>query len=130
MGVSTDGILVFGIECGEDEETPEFMSGFDDFDEYLDSLSGLPQWGEPGHNFAANAEFRKTVPADMVLHCSYDYPMYILAVRGTQVTARRGYPQEIESLGVDPAKLAAFKVWAEERGITGEPKWLLCSMWG
>lgn len=128
MGQSTDGILVFGIECGEDEY-PEFMEGFDDFDGYLDSLSGMPQWGEPGHDFSASRAFREAVPADMVTHCSLDYPMYILAVRGTEISASRGYVKEIETLDVDQARLAAFKTWCAERGITDEPKWLLCSLW-
>lgn len=129
MGTSTDAILVFGIECGE-EEPPEFMREFDDFDSYLESISGLPLWGEEGHSFDAHKAFRETVPADMTLHCSYDFTMYILAVRGTETCASRGYPMEITSLEVPTDKVEAFKAWATERGIVGEPKWLLCSMWG
>jgi hypothetical protein len=130
MGVSTDAMLVFGIACGDEEEVPGFMLGFDDFDEYLNSISGLPEYGCDGHDFDAQRKFRDSVPADMTLHCSYDYLMYILAVRGTEICACRGNPKEITSLDVPAEKVEAFKAWASERGIVGEPKWLLCSMWG
>lgn len=137
MGVSTDGILVFGIAYDEGE-LPEFLSAWadergeedPDFDEYLDSISGLPQYGEEGHDFTKSREWREAQPVEMVHHCSYDYPMYILAVRGTKTTAWRGHPQVITSLDVSGAKIAAFAAWCAERGVKGEPRWILCSMWG
>lgn len=129
MGTSTDAILVYGIECGE-EEPPEFMDGYDDFDDYLNSLSGLPKYGEPGHDFAAQRAYRDAFPVSMTLHCSYDYPMYILAVRGSETCASRGNAKQITSLVVSEEKVAAFKEFCEKNGVEGEPKWLLCSMWG
>lgn len=132
MGVSTDAILVFGIPVGEEDEHPEFMGNFDDFDDYLDSLSGLPQYGEPGYSSKARQEFHDKCPADLVWHCSYEYPMYILAVRGTEIRAYRGDEVEItpEKLVVPETKLAEFRAWIAERGIQDEPRWYLCSMWG
>lgn len=132
MGVSTDGILVFGFEVGEEDERPDFLEGVEDFDEYVDRESGLPEWGEHGHSFEDQRAFRDKYPVDLITHCSYDYPMHILAVRGTKRRASRGYPLEIDptDLNVPSEKLEAFKNWAAERGIQGEPKWLLCSLWG
>lgn len=131
MGQSTNGILVFGFEVGDEEEAPDYMKGFEGFEDYLDSLSGLPAYGEPGHSFDDQQVFRAKCPADLVTHCSLDYPMYILAVRGTKTSARRGYPAEIspDELNVPIEKINALKAWAAERGIEGEPKWLLCSLW-
>lgn len=133
MGVSTDGILVFGIQLPE-EETPEFLEGFEnDFDDFIDSLNGLPQWGEEGHDWNKTHAFRDNFPVDLVQHCSYDYPMYILAVRGTEIMASRGYPKEIDplTLKVDPEKIEFLRKFCEEYGIEWEePKWYLCSMWG
>ena len=129
MGTSTDAILVYGIECGEDC-VPEFMEGFDDFDDYLDDLSGLPKWGEAGHDFVKQKAFRESFPVSMTMHCSYEYPMYIVAVRGTETIASRGYANEITSIAVDEEKISAFKEFCEKNGIEGQPKWLLCSMWG
>ncbi len=132
MGISSDGMLVFGIEWEDDDTMPEFMGEFDDFDEYLDSLNDLPDYGEPGHSFSDQQEARDKIPVDMVRHCSYDYPMFIFAVRGYEFSASRGYPMEItaDKLKVDPEKLKAFKLWLAERGIQGEPSWFLCSIMG
>ena len=128
MGVSSDGIVVFGIDLGE--EPPEFLDG--DFDDYLDSISGLPQYGEPGHSWDAINAHRKACPADVTIYCSYDYPMYILAVRDTEVRVSRGYVIDVSDLPApDEARLAAFKAWCVERGVENpEPKWLLCSLYG
>lgn len=129
MGISSDGILVFGIDLGE--EQPEFMGECDGFDDYMDSQNGLPQWGEVGHDWDATHAFRNSYPASMTLHCSYDYPMHILAVPGTETTAYRGSPKEIEFLSVSDEKVDAFKAWCVEHGIEDpEPKWLLASMYG
>lgn len=133
MGTSTDAILVFGMPIGYEEETPEFLEEFDgDFDEFLNSKSGLPSWGEPGHDFNNQREFRESFPVDVTMHCSYDYTMYILAVRGTETRASRGYPKTINELPViSEDKISALKAFCEEIGLEySEPKWLLCSMWG
>lgn len=132
MGTSTDAILVFGFEIGGEDEPPEFLDEFDgDFESFLDSLSGLPEYGEEGHSFDAQFEYRKNCPASMTLHCSYDYPMYILAVNGTETRSSRGTPREIGSMDVSDSDVSAFKAWCESNDIEyKEPKWLLCSMWG
>lgn len=124
MGQSTDGILVYGIQL-DDEDLPEFMGVFDDFDEYVDDLNGLT-----GAGYASRSAAREKCPADLTSHCSYEYTMYILGVRGTETTARRGYPKEISTFDVPTDKVHAFMAWCAERGVQGEPKWLLCSMWG
>ena len=130
MGTSSNGTLVFGIDMGE--EWPEFLEDYEgNFDDYLEGVSGLPKWGEPGHEFQAQWAYRDSCPADIVLYCSYECPMYILAVRGTETTVHRGYVEEINSLAVDEDRLIAFKAWCVERGIENpEPKWLLASMYG
>lgn len=89
-------------------------------------------WREIASMANKDREFRETCPADMVMHCSYDYPMYILAVRGTETTASRGYPETLDDAlpTVPSEKIDAFKAWCAERGIDGDPKWILCSMWG
>jgi len=43
MSVSTDCILVYGVELGD--EKPAFLENFGDFDDYLNKLSGLPCFG-------------------------------------------------------------------------------------
>lgn len=125
MGVSTDGILVFGIDLGE--ELPEFLEEFEDtWWDFTDSISGET-------DYKKRSAFRDKFPVDLVRYCSYEYPMYILAVNGTETTVSRGYVEEIDpqQLTVEAEKIAALKNFCEEYGIEySEPKWLLCSMWG
>lgn len=132
MGTSTNAILVYGFEVGDEDETPEFLEEFEgDFDEFLNDLSGLPKYGEKGHSFSDQSAYRDKCPADLTIHCSYDYPMYILAVRGTEIIARRGYSKTIPNLDVSETDIAAFKAWCEVNNIEyQEPRWLLVSMWG
>jgi hypothetical protein len=71
-------------------------------------------------------------PVDIVSHCSGEYPMYIVAIRGTERTANRGSPEVIDpaSLAVPAEKIEAAKAWCEAHRIEWqEPHWLLCSMW-
>ena len=131
MGISSDGILVFGIELGLEDEPPAFLydeSGTEyDFEDMIDAELGIADlpYGE-------RSEARKAYPVDLVWHCSYDYPMYILAVPGTEVKAWRGHAHEFTNgiPEVPQEKIDALKAWAKERGIEGEPCWILCSMYG
>ena len=126
MGVTSDGVLVFGFPIGEADEVPEFLGECDDMDDFI----GGP-WSNEGHD--ARAAKINACPADLTLYCSYDYPMHILSVRGTELAANRGDALEVtpEHLAVAPERIAAFKAWCETNGIEyQEPKWLLCSMYG
>jgi len=131
MGVSSDGILVFGIELGREDELPEFLYTEDgdeiEFDEMVDAELGISDL-----SYGERAEARKAYPVDLVWHCSYDYPMYILAVPGTEVSASRGYPHEFTDglPTVTQEQIDALKAWAAERDIEGEPCWILTSMYG
>jgi hypothetical protein len=139
MGISSDGILVFGIDLGE--ETPGFLykdedTEFDEFGEFLLHEAGEPRWDHEDYNVykARLQRVQEEVGVELVMHCSYDYPMYILAVPGTYRSANRGYAVPIakddilmnQLVGID--KLRAF---CNKYGIDWvEPQWLLCSMYG
>lgn len=127
MGVSTDGILVFGIDLGE--ELPEAFEEFDESDlwwDFTDSISGKKSYED-------RSKFREEFPVNLTSYCSSEYPMYILAVNGTETVVRRGSTEEIDpnDMKVSDEKIAALKAFCEEYGIEWkEPKWLLASMWG
>ena len=129
MGVSSDGMLYFGFPVGEEEEAPDWMEGFEDFDEFLCAKAGLPEdapWEQ-------SKPIIEGCPADLHLYCSYDYPMYILGVRGAEHRAHRGYVVELDAtkLAVPQEKIDALKAWCAGNGIEWqEPKWLLCSLYG
>jgi hypothetical protein len=129
MGVSTDAILCHGIDLNtEDDDVPSFLEDFDgDFDEFLDHINGL---SDAEHN--VRSEAHDACPAELVRYCSREYPMHILAIRGTASKARRGSVVEIESLEVDPEAIDKFKKFCQDNDIDyGDgPKWCLVSMWG
>jgi len=142
MGVSSDGILVFGIPLDfEDtmEEDLPFMSGFDDFGDMVAHEAGLPEWrggmsdDESRKHWEAKRSAESACPVNLVLHCSYEYPMWIIAVRGTEVSASRGMPELIdpELLNVSVDRIEAAKAWCESHDIQWrEPRWILCSLYG
>lgn len=131
MGQSTDGILVFGIPLEEGVELDFLEEHEGDFEYFVDAENGM-NWET--HDYKEREEARSKYPVDLKTHCSCDYPMYILAVPGTAVTAWRGHPQKIERL-LEPTQqqIDALTQFAEKHGLTdafeGEPGWYLCSMW-
>jgi len=126
MGVSTDAILVFGMQIEDESED----SG--KIDEILEEDDD--EGGTSGYDRLSKAE--KKTGAEIVLHCSAEHTMYIIGVRAMQ--ANRGYP-----VAVDPKKLvlsenqiksdlAAIEALCEFVGIPFKAKkckWWLCSNW-
>lgn len=143
MGVSTNAILAFGFDLGE--EWPEGLatpdndeeSGESNWIDFLNSISGLtepettnykdPAW--PAH-WAAQRAFEKAYPVTVEEHCSGESPMYFLALRGSVTSARRGYPTAIETPIVAAEQWQALKTFCDTYGIPWqEPKWHIFSMW-
>lgn len=126
MGTSTDAILVFGIELEEEHEPWGEEQDEDDWLE-KDGRDILGLQGEKQY------EIVNLHPVEIVQHCSYEYPMYVLAIRGTEKRAWRGEPLHItlEELKIPTGNVALLKAFCERHNIEWEePKWLLCSMWG
>lgn len=142
MGVSTDAILAFGFDLGE--ELPEaFSSDSSDasfeFDEWLQVRAGAVY--PEGHPGIDSVEYRTysdackaaldACPVDLITHCSYDSPMRFLAIRGTHKRANRGYPVAITTPEIPPDAVAAMKAFCDEHGIEWqEPQWHIFSLWG
>jgi hypothetical protein len=140
MGVSTDGILCFGIDLGEDiEDYAELARIFEEFDgdaeDYFASLAGVPEYGAPDFPGYKERDRRiAALPISLVRHCSGEYPMHILTIPGTEITARRGDPVCVYTaqLQVEPERVTAFLAWCAEHDIDVPeqgPQWILCSMW-
>jgi hypothetical protein len=126
MGVSTDAILVFGMEIeGESEDSEKIDAIMEEDDD---------EGGTSGYDRLSEAE--KKTGAEVIFHCSAECTMYIVGTRA--MTANRGYP-----VAVDPKKLALTKAQIEADlaaiealcGFIGIPfkpkkcKWWLCSNW-
>ena len=145
MGQSTDAILVCGVDFGDDlpEVFQKYMGDMDkehfDFEDFLCHESGIfleenstksqfDSW------YKRRNEVRDACPVEMIFHCSGEYPMYILAVKGTETTAWRGDPKLLNLREVQDSlsfqSVGLFEKWCKDHEIEkSNPDWLLCSMW-
>ena len=156
MGVSTDGQLCFGISIEEDTELPWDCKKYEgDIEVWWRDINGFnpnapspfsesgnwrPEFSETEREsmFALWYKERKEwddrhpIPVEVVLHCSYDYPMYIIAAKGKVYSARRGYPERIDTskLTVTQKEMDTLKQFCAEHHIDGEIGWWLSSLWG
>lgn len=135
MGVSSDGILVFGFVVDDEGDAPVFM--FDDegeqiYDEFDDFLIDR-ELGLAGEDRKVVQDALKAYPLAMTIYCSYEYPCYILAIRGTETNVSRGSTKEIDpkEMVIPQEKIDFLKNFCEKYDIDyEEPKWLLASMYG
>lgn len=172
MSISSDGILTFGVDLGDDYvESLPWFSGDDgeeeeDFDDWLCKLQDVssdglwdeyytweksedaanvvghdkvgfyekahPEWREKlSAYYARKREVVAACPIEVVHHCSYDYTMLIIAVRGTTLRASRGSPEVINGWVIEESRVAAAHSFCAEHGIPSEdPRWLLASIYG
>ena len=150
MGVSTNGQIAFGYSFEEETEFPwgddveawwRKVRGYTPEVELYDAdgnyLNGIePSKEATSAYYAAQRAWDKAnpMPVEIELHCSYDYPMCIIAVPGTCYSNRRGFPQEIDpaALVVTAEQRASLDAFCNEFDIEipGEAKWWLTSMLG
>lgn len=137
MGVSTDGILCYGIPFPDGYRFPWRTEehGYDT-EEWWGNIHGVDNWEQ-------YKELVKTspLPVECVRHCSDSYPMFILAVPSSYHRAWRGDPKRIEpnALTVDEdARHALIKFCIDHCQPLDdydelpklEPAWYLASYWG
>lgn len=146
MGVSTDAILAFGFDLGDEEDVTlaeRFGAEEDDdsfdFDEWIGKQAGaVYPAGYAGINSPEYVAYYEKLqaaiaacPVEVITHCSYDYPMHFLALRGTEARAWRGKPQTVQTEPPPPERIAAMRAFCEEHDIEWkEPQWHIFSMWG
>ena len=140
MGQSTDGILVYGIDFGEDFDSERFVDadGDQDFEGFIHLERGVsPIMDVESTTYRdarwnAQKEAVKNYPIELVKYCSGNYPMYVVAVPGTKIRASRGDAKIItpDRLRVTNEQETALKGWCEQHDIKwSQPHWLLCSVW-
>lgn len=131
MGVSTDGILAYGVELPNEFESDEAWEKYGFVDKYADDTPEGEGW-DGIEDFVSDVCKARGVPGIiLVRHCSFDYPMYILATR--YHSAWRGSPSRIASLDVPADETLRIGQALEVLGIhvdKPEPAWLLASLWG
>lgn len=147
MGTSTDAILAFGFDLGECEDegiAAMFRVELEgdeifDFDEWLATRAGAVY--PEGHSGIDSPEYqtysaaRKLAidrcPVELVTHCSYDYPMYFLALRGSETRAWRGSPKAVSTPQPTQEQIDAMRSFCVDIGLPWqEPAWHIFSLWG
>jgi len=151
MGQSTDANICYGIPFEEGTEFPwdnepfdgdfeewylrevsKFKPSFEIYDENGEYLNGIrPSQEIIDKYFDEQREIVKNnkCPVEVFTHCHHECPMYIIGIRGTEQTANRGYPLELQEITKqDPTIITDF---CKKYNIkyTEEPKWLLYSYW-
>lgn len=136
MGQSTDAILAFGFDLGEElpEKIQEELDAINDnegIESWLEMIAGVEPWSPEAKDWWKRRDDAVAkIPVDFIRHCSGDYPMYFLAIRGTEMRASRGYPEPITM----PASIVGWREilrdFCAEHGIEyEEPDWHIFSMW-
>lgn len=153
MGVSTDGQICYGVlfeegfhfPWGESYDIEDWWmrtSGYkpsvEIYNEKGEYINGVrPERSVLDNYFEERGKFRDEhpVPVEMVNACSYDYPVWIVALKETFFKANRGYPVIIKEENIiiteeqRTALLDFFKKF--DIDIEGkEPNWYLSSYWG
>ena len=147
MGISSNADLIYGIHVTVDPEYPSKSCSFselpfrgidpdedDEFDCYIARVfGGITRENSAVNFYTKQAEFAESFPIILHMHCSYDCPMWILGLRATHFSARRGYPTTLQSLphvnSRDVDLLCEF-IRRTDIPTTGEMGWVLCSFLG
>lgn len=152
MGVSTDGKISYGIEFPEgfyfpwvDHDDIEdwwldvngYKPPFEIYDEEGEYIGGVRPSDETIKAYFESRRIfheKHPLPVELVNTCSYDYPMYILALKGTVMTANRGFPKTFDpaslTKGEDPNRLIEFCRTHNIDTGDKQPAWYLSSFWG
>jgi len=150
MGIDSDAYLAYGVDFGEEGEFPwegeEYNGDIEDWwreikgfspsvvpdwlaDDSLERQAVVKQYFDERKSF----DEANPLPVDVIGHCSDDYMMTILAVKGTEKRADRGDPVEIAQSDMFPEPNAQKMIdFCKEYGIElpSEPTWLLFSYMG
>lgn len=157
MRVSTDGIICYGIFIGEDYDLPWLNNKYDGDSEdwwiyeICKYKSPIDIWDEHGHlrkdikitqkdydlYYSSLRNFKKEhpIPVEVVYTCSDGCTEYIIAVRGTVISASRGYPETFNPKNLkvtENQRDELVKFCKKYIHISEEllPKWYLSSYWG
>jgi len=135
VGTSTDGILAYGVDLQELDSS--------DFPDYRDAdecdACAATDWQKRcGECFEGLDEYVSAVlkkagitGVSLIMHCSYEYPMWILGTH--RFRAYRGSPTDVP---LNVLTVPEEETEAIRRALTvlgqgpKKPRWLLASIWG
>ena len=143
MGVSNDAILAFGFSL---EERPECLDidgkNYENFSDMVIDLelkepndsfeypndNNSPEWGKYYEDIK---KIKENCPLELIWFCSYEYPMYFIALKGTKIQANRGYTELASMRNISAEDMDKLKDFCKKYSIDfKEPNWFLFSMNG
>jgi len=136
MGVSTNGMLFFGIPYGEEEISRNSLlkdAGLDrseNSDYNFDTLYAL-KMGVDYKSYEQVSEINKKSFCDVGEYCSCDCPMYYVYIKVSHYKVYRGDVVEIPNgLTADPAWKYKIKAYCDLMELPyREPSWFIASLW-
>lgn len=155
MGQSTDAYLFYGYAWTENTDELDFTADMDEWAErtlktqgHTDPWDGYPERADKNtreqwmrdNNTAIDtwrdmkSQLTEAAGIDWDTHCSGDYPMPFLTIRGTHTTAWRGRPMPITSIETADDWRAKLDAFLAAEGIEppegdNQPGWWLASNW-
>jgi len=151
MGMSSDAIICFGIALEEEQEYPwdeyeeieewwlhevlGYKHPFEIYDSegnYIDGIRPDEATMKKYYNAESAVYNKSPLPIELVTHCSYEYPMYIVALPGTKLRAYRGDPKRVEMRRVPEEEKRILTDFCDRHEIeySGKPCWWLASLFG
>lgn len=156
MGVSTDGIIGYGVVFDEDYEfpwdaekydgdieewwmvqtnyEPPFCPYTDDGGDYKPGINSESPEVSVWHTSRRDWIERNPVPVELVNYCSGDYPMIAVCVPGSVISCRRGCPLAFDTrdLKVTTDQHNDLEFFLDEYGLVPDEgaQWYLMSFWG
>jgi hypothetical protein len=114
MGQSTDAIVAYGVPLEE--------GSVEDYDE-----EGGEESGPAYMAFMGNSEGGIEIES----HCSGDYTMHFVAIKGTRRIAHRGHPVKVTTPEPKPEWDGKIEAFCKKYKLkaTGKPAWWLMSWW-
>ena len=139
MGSDATAILFYGICLDECLELPWETDDDTDDSAYYASKMGI---NEPGVEYSEETkgefvkywekreEVNKKSKCEVILHCSGDEAMYVMALSDSTQKADWGEPLELQKLESQPEWDGLLKDYCEKMDIEYiDPKWFLVARW-
>jgi len=149
VGISSTGILYWGLDFGEDRpwlheddsweddswDTFEAIFEWEDDELDPDDCIWMANGAKQSDTWAVRNEASKDLGVEMICHCSYDYSMWGLGVTESVNRASRGHPMSLKELIVKPEWEVMLWIAREKlaakfgpRWLKGDPSWILTSV--
>lgn len=145
MSTSNDAIVAFGFNLEEERPNCLNIDQFDSYEKFDDMLvkttlqepqenfeyemkNNSPQWEK---YYKEAQEIKNKCPVELIIFCSYEYTMYFIALKNTEIRASRGSVKNVKMKDISEKEIQEFKNFCQKYDIKWvEPQWSLFGMNG